>query len=165
MRTAVAPRPPACSACRRDFWLVGMRKSAIIMGFPDSQQTYTVGRHQQIPCIYRPATVKSTGSIKFWCSLACWTCCQLSTVAPEKSLGQSAGSTTQQVVRATGKICRSICSLAARRTHHETYIPTLQSQARTYARLSHAHEDAWRPRSHCSASRQGPQAPGCLVGH
>src|SRR5665647_2181537 len=55
-----------------------------------------------------------------------------------------------------------ISRIKASRIYHETHIPTFQSQARTYARLSDAHENAWRPRSDRCTSRQRPQAPGRL---
>lgn len=55
-----------------------------------------------------------------------------------------------------------ISRIKASRIYHETHIPTFQSQARTHARLSDAHENAWRPRSDRCTSRQRPQAPGRL---
>jgi ribonuclease P protein component len=51
----------------------------------------------------------------------------------------------------------------ALRTYHETHVPTFQSQARPYARFPRSHENAWRPSRDCSASCQGPQAPGRLI--
>jgi len=50
----------------------------------------------------------------------------------------------------------------APRINHETHVPTLQSQARTYARLSHPHENARRPSCDFRTPRQRPQAPGRL---
>lgn len=48
--------------------------------------------------------------------------------------------------------------------HNETYLPTFQDSQGTYPWLSGSHEDPWWPRCHQRPPRQGPQAPGSLIG-
>ena len=65
------------------------------------------------------------------------------------------------------KLCRfqrtNTKPVRASRNHHETYLPTFQSQARPDARFFDSDENPGRPRGDRCTPSEGPQAAGCLI--